>query len=1019
MLPRLAALTLLALLPAFSQSPLSSTTFGGTGSDSIRSMAVDASGNIWVVGTTFSADLPLLNAFQTTNAGTQVVVSTDAGATWKPLSSPQPNVNQQQPAIMAVDPTNASTLYVGSGNNVCKSIDAGRHFHCVALTLASFATLTSLAIDPHQPATVYASLTNPGGVYKSTDGGQTFANSSAGLPSQFIDTVVIDPFHSNVLYAWTASSGYVSNDGAASWQPSTLPWPPGTTFFGLRFTFDPFTSGTIYGPGFAITGVFIQKSSDGGKSWTKLDAPFVGCCILTDPKVAGVLYGGVGSPAFWKSTDAGATWTSSTMPGRVVGPVSIDPANPQFILSGQYRSADGGKTWSATNVSRSLQPVFAPSGAGTAYAIAPITSDAFVAEFLPDGKTLLFASYFGGTDNESGNAIALDYAGNVWIAGSTSSTDLPVTSGAFQSTLKGTTNGFVAKLSSDGKPLAATYLGGSKNDAVLGLALSPQGNPWLIGSWTSNDFPFTTNIPPLIPTGPPQGGVLSELDPSAAQVLYSTPINGIFDASGKGIAIDPSGNVIVTGATGSNAFVTKLDSSARQIYSQSFGGTKTPPMAGFFLPSLENARAAGVAVVADPAGNVYVTGSTSTSDFPVTANAYQTTLGSGCPYPAFTANTGLIGVIGFTVIDDSFVMKLGPDGQVSYATFVGGSCYDHPTGIAVDGNGNVSIAGETDSEDYPLVAAVEGAPGYRGFLSFVSSLSADGSALTFSSYLHAGAFPSVAASNGSIYVAGSAGLEAQTQPDSGVFTPPLAPVTDGYVAVLHPPSSPPAVNLTQVANAFSLQPGPIAPGEIVTISVTGFAPTQPMDIGLNLLAALVTNLGGVRVTFDGTPAYLMSISPGKIECIVPVEIAGQSSTLVQVNINASASNILSVSVAPTALGLLSSDGSGSGLANARNPDGTLNSASNPAPRGSAVTIFFTGAGVTNPPEPDGVPAASTAIVPVAPIPSYCSGVHALPGFVPGLFACFYTIPSAPSGPQYTVSLGSEGSFSQGLLIYVK
>ena len=111
MLTRFAALALFTLLPAFSQ--LSTRIFGGSGDDSIGSMAVDASGNIWVVGTTFSADLPLLNAFQAINSGTQVVFSTDAGATWNPLSSPQPGANFEQPATMAVDPTNASILYVG------------------------------------------------------------------------------------------------------------------------------------------------------------------------------------------------------------------------------------------------------------------------------------------------------------------------------------------------------------------------------------------------------------------------------------------------------------------------------------------------------------------------------------------------------------------------------------------------------------------------------------------------------------------------------------------------------------------------------------------------------------------------------------------------------------------------------------------------------------------------------------------------------------------------------------------
>ena len=876
------------------------------------------------------------------------------------------------------------------------------------------ANLSSLAIDPRQPATVYASLTNSGGVYKSTDGGQTWTNAGSGLSGAFVESIVIDPFHSNVLYAWAGSGGYVSNDGAASWHPSSLPWPSGDAVSGLRFTFDPVTSGTIYGPGFAVTGIFIQKSTDGGNSWTKLNTPFVGCCVVADPKVAGVLYGGEGSLTFWKSTDGGATWASSSVAGGVVGPIAVDPASPQIILAGQYRSADGGQTWSATNVARSLQPMFAPSTAGTAFAIAPTTSDAFIAEFLPDGKTLVFASYFGGIDNETGNAIAIDGTGNIWIAGTTSSTDLPVTAGAFQSTLKGSTNGFIAKISSAGKLLSATYLGGSKSDAALGIAVGPQGNPWIIGSSTSPDFPFTTG-------GSPTNlfqGFLCELDSAAAQLLYSTPGNGTFDSSGKGIAIDPSGNVIVTGSAGAKAFVLKVDPSGQQIYQQSFGGSQSPPYTGSsggFLGSAENPHTNGIAVVTDQTGNAYIAGSTSTSDFPVTPNAYQTTLGSGCPYPALTVNTGLIGVLGFLYIDDSFVMKLGPDGTVSYATFVGGSCYDHPTGIAVDGNENVSIAGETDSYDYPLLSAVSAAPAYRQFASFVSSLNASGSALTFSSYLYAGSSPSVAASGGSIYLSGSVGVGAQTQPDSGAYTPPTVFARDGYLAVLNPPASAPAVNLTQVLNGFSLLPGPIAPGEIVSIGVPGFAPSQPMDIGLYVLAPLTTNLGGVGVTFDGVPAYIRSISNGWIVCIAPAGIAGHSYTAVQVSINGSASNVLNVSIAPTALGLLSLDGSGKGRADAQNSDGTLNGPANPAPPGSAVTIFFTGAGVTNPPQADGVVPSTPAIVPAAPVSSFCTSVHALPGFVPGIFACSYPIPSAAPGPQYSVSLGS----SLALLIYLK
>ena len=277
----------------------------------------------------------------------------------------------------------------------------------------------------------------------------------------------------------------------------------------------------------------------------------------------------------------------------------------------------------------------------------------------------------------------------------------------------------------------------------------------------------------------------------------------------------------------------------------------------------------------------------------------------------------------------------------------------------------------------------------------------------------------MAAANGAIYVAGASGLGAQTQPDNGAFTLPVTPLTDGILAVLHPPPAAPAVNLTQVINAFSFLAGPVAPGEIVAISVPGFVPAEPMDIGLNVLAPLTTNLGGVGVTFGGVPAYIMSIYYGRIVCIAPVGIAGQSSTNVQVNINGSVSNVLSVGLAATALGLLSADGSGKGLADARNPDGTLNGPNNPAPAGSAVTIFFTGAGVTNPAETDGTPPVATSIIPAALTSSYCSGVHALAGFAPGLFACYYPMPANAQGaPTTGVSVGSLTSTSQSLLVYV-
>jgi uncharacterized protein (TIGR03437 family) len=312
-----------------------------------------------------------------------------------------------------------------------------------------------------------------------------------------------------------------------------------------------------------------------------------------------------------------------------------------------------------------------------------------------------------------------------------------------------------------------------------------------------------------------------------------------------------------------------------------------------------------------------------------------------------------------------------------------------------------------------LVDAVEGAPAVASYSSFVSVLNPTGSSLILSTYLLAGAMPSVvAAPSGTIVVSGDVGQGAQTPQFSGPFSTPVL-TTDAYLALLTVPSAAPAVSLSQVRNAFSLQPGPIAPGEIVSLGLPGFVPAQTADIGLNVLAPMTTNLAGVQVLFDGRPAFLITVDYGRVVCIAPVEIAGQGSTAIQVNVNGTMSNILNAPVTQTALGLLTADESGSGLANARNSDGSLNGPRNPAAAGTALTLYVTGVGLTVPPEMDGVIPSNSAIVPAASTLSFLglleissTTFYALPGFVPGLFALDVVTPNNVSG-QNQIVLGSQ------------
>ncbi len=1021
---RIAFFFLLSSL-AFSQNPLSDFVFGGSGNDLIHGVTTDSAGNIYVVGTTTSADFPVKNAYQPVNPGTQLIFSADAGATWQPLNSPFPAQNAG--VSIAVDPKNSRTVYVGSASAFCKSTDGGQTVKCITLPLLNQAQtgVTSIAIDPQNSSIVYLSA-GFGGVFKSTDGGQTFVTMNQGLPLQgAILSVVIDPFHPTVLYVWAGAGGYVSKDGAASWTKSTSPWPDGSSVSGpgIAFIFDPVTQGVIYAPAFNGN-LGLDKTTDGGATWTPLNLPFqegFNCCLSPDPKTPGLLYA-LGPPSntnspslFWKSTDFGATWTSSPAPTGLSGPFAVDPANPSIIIGGALRSTDGGKTWSQIRTSRSIQPLFAPSANDTVYAVAPQTSDAFLAKFLPDGKTMVFSTYFGGMGNELGNAIALDSSGNIWITGNTSSTDLPVTQGAYQGTLKGIVNAYAAKFTNDGKLVAATYLGGSNQDFGMGLAVSPQGNPWIAGHFSSSDFPFQPGgAPPIIPVTRAIAYVAA-FDSSGAQLLVSKYLDGTFDNDGNPIAIDASGNATLTGTTtdpnfpitvaplprlttaGNKAFVMKLDSSGAPIYSTAFGGSKAPVLPnvnGFGFGSQPPETDHGVAVTLDTAGNAYILGSTSSTDFPVTALAFQRKIAETCPYPAFSSQTGLIGTISTFVVDDNFVVKLTPDGKNAfYSTLVGGQCYEQPISIAVDSKGRAAIAGQTNSADYPLVVPSMGPQSVMQYLSYFSLLNSDGHLLDYSTYLSAGSTPVIAAGpNNTFVLGGRVGPGAQSVTVSGAFTQPVVPATVNYLAVLTPPASLTVFNVLQVWNAFSLLPGAVAPGEIVTLSLPGQFLDTAADVGLNLLTPLDTNLAGVSVTFDGKPAYIISVFSGKVECIAPVGIAGQHSTAIQVAINGTPSNVLTISVAPTALGLLSLNGMGTGLANARNSDGSLNGPDSPAPKGSEVTIFYTGAGLTSPPEPDGA-TATDASLPIAPLLLTTGFVHPLAGFVPGLFGYTFVVPA--------------------------
>ena len=246
--------------------------------------------------------------------------------------------------------------------------------------------------------------------------------------------------------------------------------------------------------------------------------------------------------------------------------------------------------------------------------------DAFVTKFDASGAQVLYSTYLGGNNSDYSYGIAVDSTGNAYVTGETASSDFPVLN-AFYPNLSGTGDAFVTKLDSNGtQVLYSTYLGGNGYDRGMDIALDSSGSAYVTGKTESSNFPtVNAKYPNLMGQS---NAFLTKFDTSGTQVLFSTYLGGNRYDGGDGIAVDSAGNAYVTGFTdssdfpavntkylfggGEDAFVTKFDASGAQVlYSTYLGG---------------NHYDVGLGIAVDSNGNAYVTGITSSSDFPTTAD---------------------------------------------------------------------------------------------------------------------------------------------------------------------------------------------------------------------------------------------------------------------------------------------------------------------------------------------------------------------------------------------------------------
>jgi hypothetical protein len=457
-------------------------------------------------------------------------------------------------------------------------------------------------------------------------------------------------------------------------------------------------------------------------------------------------------------------------------PLYIDPLIYSTYLGGS--AADGGY---GIAVDRSGHDYVTGFTESTNFAVTPGAFqttldgayDAFVTKLNPAGSALVYSTYLGGTSYDQGIGIAVDSSSNAYLTGFTESTDFPVTPGAFQTTGPGP---FVTKINPTGSALIySTYLGGGQDNGY-GIAVDSTGNAYVAGTTFSTNFPTTPGAFQATLNGA-YNVFVTKLNAAGSALVYSTYLGGSYQDSGFGIAVDSSGKAYVTGfaesadfpvtfgafqttcITGESpfscAFVTKFNpTGSALVYSTFLGGSGLDE---------ENT---GVGIAVDGSGDAHVAGYTSSTNFPTTPGAFQTTLNG-----AYNA----------------FVTKFNPTGSgLVYSTYLGGSSYDYGIGIAMDGSGDAYVTGYASSTNFPVTPGAFQTTFGGVQDAFVTKFNRRGSGLVYSTYLGGSSydygFGIAVGSTGNAYVTGY--TESTNFPAApGAFRTTFGGVQDAFVSM--------------------------------------------------------------------------------------------------------------------------------------------------------------------------------------------------------------------------------------------
>ncbi|TDJ71940.1 MAG: hypothetical protein E2O39_07525 [Planctomycetota bacterium] len=407
-------------------------------------------------------------------------------------------------------------------------------------------------------------------------------------------------------------------------------------------------------------------------------------------------------------------------PGR---PLVIDPTVAFSSLLGG--SGDDGATGVATDAAGNVYVAGYTASVDFPGAAGPPSGsrDAFVVKLDPTGSTILFATYLGGAASDSADGVAVDAAGNVYLAGDTQSNDFPITPGAFQAGFAGGFDLFVTKLDGLGGIVYSTYVGGSGNDIAFAFALGPADTVYVTGRTGSPDLPTTEGAYDSVLDGS-NDAFLAIVDPAgngALDLQYLTYLGGGLTEQSFGVAVDSAGTAYLIGSTVQEKTTQPRFPTTDDAYRSSVQLRKNTYLNSIFLTKIDPGGhfdadlvystffirnpggQAGRAVAADDFGRAYVAG-TCHDDFPTTAGAFDETYNGG---QFFQLQDAFVAVVNTTIAGTA---------GLEYSTFLGGYDGEVPQAIAVEGAtagspGTIHVAGvAVNVEPHPHEQSVQPFP---------------------------------------------------------------------------------------------------------------------------------------------------------------------------------------------------------------------------------------------------------------------------------------------------------------------